>query len=184
MDDGADLGHPLRAALMELLRAQPTLTSTEAARRLGESSGACSFHLRQLARAGHIEDAGPARGRARPWRLRTGPPPEPDPGFGRLARQLEDEGYQRWLALRPTAPHPWRRDEAFSEVVHLTPDELHQVADAVRALLAPLRERPAPPGAAPVGVVARLFPLLPEPATDPAPRAARPHDTGAPDGDT
>ena len=45
---GAALGHPLRVALLDLLSRHETLTATQAARELGESSGACSFHLRQL----------------------------------------------------------------------------------------------------------------------------------------
>ena len=55
--------------------------------------------------------------------------------------------------------------EAFSQVVYLTPDEMAGMAGVIRALLAQYRHRevrPAarPPEAAPVAVVARLFPLL------------------------
>jgi DNA-binding transcriptional ArsR family regulator len=160
------LAHPVRAALVALLRERGTVTATEAAAALGHSSGLCSFHLRQLARYGYVTEAGPARGRVRPWRLAT--PAEPEPaGFGALARELEDEGYQRWLRHRDRADPVWRRDEAFSAVVFLTPDELHEVADQVRALLARYadRERHAdlrPAAARPVAAVTRLFPLLPE----------------------
>jgi hypothetical protein len=165
------LGHPLRVALLGLLSRQATVTATEAARELGESSGACSFHLRQLARYGHVEAVPGARGRARPWRLAAAPQAgAPPPGaphagdgdeFGALARELENEGYRRWLAGRDAAPPGWR-DEAFSTVLHLTPDELAAVAAAVREVIAPYADRPAPgPGAAPVAVVARMFPLLP-----------------------
>ncbi len=68
---GDALGHPLRVALLGLLSRRATLTATEAARELRESSGACSFHLRQLERYGHIEAVPGARGRVRPWRLAT-----------------------------------------------------------------------------------------------------------------
>ena len=177
---GAALGHPLRVALLELLSRRATLTSTQAARELGESSGACSFHLRQLERYGHVEEAPGPRGRVRPWRLVVAQPQSAGPGdeFRELARELENEGYRRWLAGRRTAPSGWR-DEAFSAVVYLTPDELTEVAAAIRSVIVTFAERadpgrsaPAgPEGSAghegsagtvmPVGVVARMFPLLP-----------------------
>jgi hypothetical protein len=64
--------HPVRVALLDLLTRAGSVTSTEAARELGYSSGLCSFHLRQLARQGLIEDAPTDGGRARPWQLRWG----------------------------------------------------------------------------------------------------------------
>ncbi|WP_243740532.1 helix-turn-helix domain-containing protein [Streptomyces sp. 8K308] len=152
--------HPVRRALLDLLAELGTVTSTEAARRLGHSSGLCSFHLRQLARHGLIEEAPhTGGGRIRPWRLRA--PAEPDPGFDLLARGLEDESYQRWLAHRDAAPEEWRRDEAFSAVVHVTPAELARLGEQIRALLAPYQDRRGrPAAAAPVAAIARLFPLV------------------------
>ncbi|MFG3254020.1 helix-turn-helix domain-containing protein [Streptomyces sp. NPDC048172] len=171
--------HEVRTALLALLDEAGTVTATQAAARLGYSSGLCSFHLRQLARYGRIEEAprgGGGRGGARPWRLRTAQEAAAGPeGFGELARGLEDESYQRWLASRDAAPEEWRRDEAFSEIVHLTPEEMTAVAEAVRSALAPYRARETdagarPAGARPVAVVSRVFPLLPG---DEAGRAAR-----------
>ena len=79
--------------------------------------------------------------------------------------RLEDEGYRRWLEHRVAAPGRWRRDEAFSQVLYLTPDEIAGLAEVIRALIAQYRHREAspaarPPEAAPVAIVARLFPLL------------------------
>jgi DNA-binding transcriptional ArsR family regulator len=163
--DDLALAHPLRAALLDLVREHGTLTSTEAARLLGKSSGLCSFHLRQLARYGHIEEAPQRRGRIRPWRIPV-IERQDDDGFGRLARELEDEGYHRWLAHKPEAPPRWQRDEAFSTVLRLTPDELAELGEEIRAVLERFRQRenaPArgPAGRRPVAAVARLFPLLP-----------------------
>ncbi|HJD83334.1 MAG TPA: helix-turn-helix domain-containing protein [Kitasatospora aureofaciens] len=162
---GALPEHAVRTALLELFAERRTLTSTEAAARLGYSSGLCSFHLRQLARYGVIEEAPATDGRARPWRLAQAQPPTIGDEFGELARGLEDESYRHWLARRAEAPAEWQQDEAFSTVVHLTPEELTAVADAVRQLLARYRGRDTDPrtrpaGARPVAAVARLFPLL------------------------
>ncbi|MGW7449097.1 winged helix-turn-helix domain-containing protein [Kitasatospora sp. NPDC054795] len=157
--------HAVRTALLELLAEHGTVTSTEAAARLGLSSGLCSFHLRQLARYGLIEEAPATDGRARPWRLPTARRAEADGGFGELARGLEDESHRHWLARRAEAPAEWQQDEAFSAVVHLTPAELVAVAEEFRRVLARYRSRdtdPAtrPAGARPVAAVTRLFPLL------------------------
>jgi len=62
------LAHPRRMELIDLLIAQGPLTATECAARLGDSPGGCSYHLRQLARYGFVEEAPGGRGRQRPWR--------------------------------------------------------------------------------------------------------------------
>ena len=58
------LAHPLRMRLLGLLRIEGPATATQLAARVGESSGATSYHLRQLERHGFVEDD-PARGNAR-----------------------------------------------------------------------------------------------------------------------
>ncbi|WP_407287536.1 winged helix-turn-helix domain-containing protein [Streptomyces sp. BP-8] len=160
--------HEVRAALLDLLAEVGTVTATEAASRLGYSSGLCSFHLRQLARHGYLEEAPRSGGRARPWRLKQHTPaggPTEDQ-FGDLARGLEDESWRRWLARRDQAPPEWRHDEAFSAVAYLTPDEMSRVAETIRRALAPYRDREQrplarPDNARPVALITRLFPLLP-----------------------
>ena len=62
------LAHPLRMALVGLLRMQGPLTATQAGVLLGESSGSTSFHLRSLAKYGLVEEAPGGQGRERPWR--------------------------------------------------------------------------------------------------------------------
>ncbi|MEU9794803.1 helix-turn-helix domain-containing protein [Streptomyces sparsogenes] len=164
--------HEVCTALLELLAEGGTITATEAAARLGYSSGLCSFHLRQLARHGHIEEAPHSGGRARPWRLRRpAPAAGPAADLGDLARGLEDESWRRWLGRRDQVPAEWRHEEAFSAVAYLTPEEMSRVADVIRRALAPYQDREQrplarPEGAAPVALITRLFPLLPHPADD------------------
>src|SRR5262249_49397368 len=66
------MAHPLRLEILGLLVEGPA-TASMLARRLGESSGTTSYHLRVLARAGAVVET-PARGsrRARWW---VGPGP-------------------------------------------------------------------------------------------------------------
>ncbi|WP_306328178.1 ArsR/SmtB family transcription factor [Streptomyces venezuelae] len=58
------LAHPLRIQLLRALRKHGPATASQLAERLGESSGATSYHLRQLAAHGFVEDD-PTRGKGR-----------------------------------------------------------------------------------------------------------------------
>ena len=63
------LAHPLRTQLWDALMAGPA-TASQLAERLGESSGLTSYHLRQLARHGFIEEVpGRGTGREKFWRV-------------------------------------------------------------------------------------------------------------------
>ncbi|MPV37684.1 ArsR/SmtB family transcription factor [Georgenia subflava] len=66
------LAHPLRTQLWDALMTGPA-TASQLAEQLGESSGATSYHLRQLAKHGFIEEV-PGRGTARErfWRIVEG----------------------------------------------------------------------------------------------------------------
>jgi DNA-binding transcriptional ArsR family regulator len=66
------LAHPLRVRMLGTLRNDGPATATQLAQRLGESTGTTSWHLRQLAEHGFIEED-PDRGtrRDRWWRART-----------------------------------------------------------------------------------------------------------------
>jgi DNA-binding transcriptional ArsR family regulator len=63
------LAHPLRASLLGMLRAEGPSTASRLGQRLGESSGSTSYHLRQLAALGFVEEVpGAGTGRERWWR--------------------------------------------------------------------------------------------------------------------
>ncbi|MFD5163797.1 ArsR/SmtB family transcription factor [Streptomyces hawaiiensis] len=63
------LAHPLRMRLLNALRRGGPATASQLAETLGESSGATSYHLRQLAEYGFVEDAPEhGKGRERWWR--------------------------------------------------------------------------------------------------------------------
>ncbi|MEV6105195.1 winged helix-turn-helix domain-containing protein [Streptomyces sp. NPDC051940] len=149
--------HPVRVALLDLLAEAGTITSTQAAARLGHSSGLCSFHLRQLARYGLVEEA-PRRGggRERPWRLRWGP-------VAGAGEAVPEGAYAHWLEERDGEPAEWRRDERVDDIVHLTPAERADLAQAFRELLDGYRFRGRRTGTRPVAVTARVFPLPGDP---------------------
>lgn len=65
------LGHPLRQQILRRLHRDGPATATTLAAALGENTGATSYHLRQLAEHGFIEDVPERpRGRVRWWRAR------------------------------------------------------------------------------------------------------------------
>jgi DNA-binding transcriptional ArsR family regulator len=81
------LAHPLRLDILDLLVALGPATAAQCGRILGVSQASCSFHLRQLAKYGFVEDAGPGSDRReRQWRM-----PDPRlrlPGGDVVTRQL------------------------------------------------------------------------------------------------
>jgi DNA-binding transcriptional ArsR family regulator len=169
------LAHPLRIELLELLAMEGPLTATRAGELVGESPASCSFHLRQLAKYGFVEEAPRGRGRQRPWRLvhygmhiDDG---EGDDETGIAARELERIYLDRYLArlratleLLPSFPTPWRETAgATQSVFYLTVEEATELRDEVLALGERFRPRlpdPAlrPAGARPVELLAFLYP--------------------------
>jgi DNA-binding transcriptional ArsR family regulator len=61
------LAHPLRVRLLRLLRIDGPATATGLAQRLGETSGTTSWHLRQLAEHGFVEDDAERGNRRERW---------------------------------------------------------------------------------------------------------------------
>lgn len=69
-DEMRALAHPLRQRILDHLAFAGSASATSLARELGESTGATSYHLRQLARFGFVEpDRARSRGRERWWRI-------------------------------------------------------------------------------------------------------------------
>ncbi|MGA8113139.1 MAG: helix-turn-helix domain-containing protein [Actinocatenispora sp.] len=142
------LAHPLRLALVGMLRRQGPLTATRAAQLLGESSASCSFHLRQLAKYGLVEEAGGGTGRQRPWQATARATrwsdltddAELSEATGALTTVLAESylrGMLRWIETRDAAPADWRRAAAFGDAgLHLTAAELADLNEKVDELVA------------------------------------------------
>ncbi len=170
------LAHPVRLALVGLLRREGPLTATEAGRLIGETPTTCSFHLRQLARYGLVEEAGGGRGRRRPWRATarsTSWRPDPDDPEQAAAAELLSaviaerylEQMRSWIARSATEPAEWRDAAGLGDaLVHLTAAELAELRGRIEALLEPFAARAADPalrpeGARQVEVLQVAFPL-------------------------
>jgi DNA-binding transcriptional ArsR family regulator len=160
------LAHPVRIALIEALILGGAMTATEVGERIGESPTTCSFHLRQLAKYGFVEEAGGGKGRARPWRMTSigfsfasvQDDPESEIAANallRLFRERQLGRYQHWLETKASYPRSWQDAATESEYLfYLTVDELKQLNDDLAALLmARVTERIADPSARPAGSV-------------------------------
>ena len=174
------LAHPLRLDLVELLGVLGQGTAAECARRLGTSQASCSFHLRQLAKYGFVEEAEPSEdSRERPWRL-TDLEQSWSADAGPAADQLERVFVQRetdrilgWLAA-DDAPEAWRKSSFVGgATVPLTVAELESIRAELRAALEPFVGRLGdrsnwPPDARPVRILLAGTPLdeLTDPTSD------------------
>lgn len=159
------LAHPVRVALIEALVLGGAMTATEAGERIGESPTTCSFHLRQLAKYGFVEEAGGGRGRARPWRMTTiglnvtaREDPESQLAEGvvhRMFRERQLARYREWLQTSVGYPRRWRdaaEDSAY--IFYLSVEELEQLNKDLSGMLTTLfRERMADPSKRPAGSV-------------------------------
>jgi len=178
--------HPLRMALMGLLRREGPLTATQAAERLDESVPSCSFHLRQLAKYGLAERAEGADARERPWRataLSTSwEDVSDDPVTQAAADQLNavilDNYLKRaraFLARRSDDPPEWRAVTGFDDtLVYLTASELAELSRKIDALVAEFDQRVTQPSTRPGG--ARGISLIRMMMTTPVTRTERRFD--------
>ena len=185
------LSHPVRLALLEMLTFRGPLTATQAAELIGETPTTCSFHLRQLARYGFVEEAGRGAGRSRPWRVTTigfsYTDGGDDPAVGVAADRLTElalrrqlDRHARWRQERRALPERWRAVGGPGETVWwVTPEEAADLEAEIHALLMRYRDRLRDPSARPAGAAAvefvtltHLMPLDAEPpaeaGTDPA----------------
>ena len=170
--------HPTRLALVALLRRDGPQTATQAAKVIGESVASCSFHLRQMAKYGLVEQAPGGRGREKPWRAtamftdwESAGPHDPVGAAATQAMQLAlAEQYfeltARWLAAQPAEPAEWREAAQFGDtLLHLTAAELRELGEKIQALVQPYASRlddatKRPAGARPVALLHLAFPAL------------------------
>ncbi|MBY8879562.1 ArsR/SmtB family transcription factor [Actinacidiphila acidipaludis] len=153
------LAHPLRLDLMELLTAIGPATAAHCGRVLDVPQANCSFHLRQLAKYGFVEDAGPGQDRReRKWRVPADRPSlRVDSGGGAavVGRELERLVVERELqavldygARRGQESAAWRgKAGVVSAIALVSPEEAAEIEARWLALLEPYIARSEAAGA-------------------------------------
>ncbi len=170
------LAHPVRLALIDLLLEGP-MTATQCATRLGESPANCSYHLRQLAKYGHVHPTEGGRGRERYWAAREEGITIADDGPGGAAaaravgKAVDEYRMNAWRAFnerRGAETESWRRAALSTDLVAwLTEAELVAVTEGLYDLFAPYTGRDSnletrPAGARAVRFYAYAFPGGPD----------------------
>jgi DNA-binding transcriptional ArsR family regulator len=180
------LGHPVRIQLMEALGMHGTMTATEVAELIGETPTTCSFHLRQLAKYGFVEEAGGGKGRARPWRVvgeslqLTSTPGDTESvlaaeALSRLFQDRQASRYRAWRDSRFSYPEEWVRAATSSEhFIYMTAAELQQLNEDIAKLIDSrfghryFRPEESPPGSLPVEIQITDYPMTPPSQRPPA----------------
>jgi predicted ArsR family transcriptional regulator len=149
--------------LVGLLRTEGPLTATRAGELLGESSGTTSFHLRQLAKYGLVEEAGGGTGREKPWRATTtstaweatADTPELAAATGMLNMVIAEQYFEqlmRWQEARPGEPMEWQEASPLGDtILYVTAEELSELSRKVAELVDEYFERQVRPELRPAG---------------------------------
>jgi DNA-binding transcriptional ArsR family regulator len=146
------LAHPLRLDLLEVLaKAGGPTTAAACGRILGVSQANCSFHLRQLAKYGFVEDAGPGDDRReRLWQVVTThvavdsalADPVVAEHFNKVAVRREFDRVLEYMGRVKDEDAQWREAAGGSaRTILLTVEEVAEIQARWRELLAPYAER-------------------------------------------
>lgn len=174
------LAHPQRMRMLGLLRIDGPATASGLAERLGLNSGATSYHLRQLARHGFIEeDESRGNGRDRWWRARhesttflakdRQDEDEVDAGiaFGQAALQAQIGQMQRALDRHVELSPEWRKASTISDFnIPLSAAQAEALVEKLHAVLweametAPRPGGPYAEGVEMVTVILHAFPRV------------------------
>jgi predicted transcriptional regulator len=170
------LTHPVRLALLETLTLEGPLTATAAGELIGESSTTCSFHFRQLAKYGFVEEAGHGPGRQRPWKLKhigmrisdVNDDPEMSIAAQSLEKMVIDRAFarlQNFIDARTSYPRQWQENAgSYESILHITVNELKEVQEEFASIFLRFHDRLAdpslrPPDSLPVEVLLFGFPM-------------------------
>lgn len=168
------LAHPLRVQILRVLQLRDQVSVTGLAEELGESTGATSYHLRQLARHGLVEQCPPpaAGGRRQWWRMAVDElhmkgfevlgDAETREAAGFLMREYAADRHRRfdhWYATATQWPAQWQR--AASDMdgrLELSPEQARALADEVKAVVERYHAMKPGRGARKVDVQYAIFP--------------------------
>src|SRR4051812_22761685 len=144
------LAHPLRNRLLGRLRLNGPATASRLARDVGESSGSTSYHLRQLAAYGFVEEVeGQGTARERWWRarhrmtswqaadlLRQEGGAEVQDEMTRLQIDQQARVLDAWHTRKRELGLEWEAVASLNDHgMRLRPEEARQLADELTAVL-------------------------------------------------
>ncbi len=155
------LAHPLRLQLLHVLYAEGPATASQLARRLGESSGATSYHLRALHRVGMVEEDERRNGRERWWRrsperlaIPNSIPLDASPTeraelqaahaeIESMLVERDEQALARWMAIRYELPLEWQDSQWIGNLrMWASPTEVQSFVATVLELAHPFRKPP------------------------------------------
>ncbi|WP_371591384.1 ArsR/SmtB family transcription factor [Streptomyces sp. NBC_00513] len=168
------LAHPLRIRLLGALRLHGPATASRLAERLGESSGATSYHLRQLAAYGFVEDAPEhGKGRERWWRashdgtgfdesLILAADPETrvaaDVFLSEIAK-IHAQELATWMSEASSWPQDWRAGSDISDfTLRLTAEQSLELVHKLHDLINTYHDLPPAEGTETVRFHTHAFP--------------------------
>jgi len=170
LDQLKALTHPVRVRMLGILRTDGPATATALATRLGLNTGATSYHLRQLAQHGFVEDDRErGSGRERWWQAvhrstHTDPERLGEGGEEVMNAYLQSVAatyvhqLQRALEERPLLPEEWRAVGTVSDWHRrLTPEQTRALRDRIGDLVAEVDDSDEP-GAEHVVLQVNLYP--------------------------
>ena len=171
------LSHPLRNRLLGLLRLNGPATASQLGRVVGESSGSTSYHLRQLAAYGFVEEAeGRGNARERWWRARhrmtswqaadvvaQDGGAEVQDEMTRLQIDLHAQVLEAWHVQKAELDPAWTAAASLNDyALRLRPDQARALAEEIDAVVSRwLAEHPSDVPAEGTEVVAVLTDLVP-----------------------
>jgi len=166
------LAHPMRLRMLGLLRIEGPATASGLAQRLGLNSGATSYHLRQLALHGFIEeDVGRGSQRDRWWRARhetthylakdaEGDALDVGLAFERAALNWQFQQMQSSLEVYPELAPAWRKASTASDyTMVLSAEAATTLVERIQALLQEASAA-APPLGGPMPESSRAFTVI------------------------
>ena len=153
------LSHPTRLKMLMLLRLEGPATATGLAGRLELNTGATSYHLRQLAEHGFIEeDAERGDARDRWWRAahqstRMGMASRPDEeaedaeAYLQTVAMMYTETLMQAVAERRFLPVLWQEASTTSDWhIRLTPTRAEELVEAIEAVISRFWDTEEPAG--------------------------------------
>jgi DNA-binding transcriptional ArsR family regulator len=145
------LAHPLRSRLLGQLRLHGPATASQLGRAVGESSGSTSYHLRQLAAYGFVEEVeGQGTARERWWRARhrltswqaadieaQEGGAEVEDELVRIQLDVRGRVLRAWQEQRHELGPAWTAAASLNDhVLRLRPAQARELADELNAVLA------------------------------------------------